>query len=150
MKNCFIPSAVALLAFAGLAQAQVQLYDNGSNATAGAVGTGGIAGAQLSVIDANSNIFGINANYTANVRVGDDFTVPCGLSWTVSQIKVYTYQTGAAAPSITGAFLQIWDGVPGAVGSTVIAGDDTTNLITNAATQVAWASPAIYRVQAGD
>ncbi len=149
MKNCFVPSAVALLAFAGLAQAQTELFNNGTNATAGAVGTAPIAGAALSVIDANSNIFGISANSGANVLVGDDFTVPCGRSWTVNSIKVYTYQTGATTPTITGAVLQIWDGLPGAPGSTVVFGDTTTNLITDTATQVAWASPAIYRVQAG-
>ncbi|MDV7402301.1 hypothetical protein RZS08_63345, partial [Arthrospira platensis SPKY1] len=58
-------------------------------------------------------------------RIADDFVVD-GL-WNISTLKLFAYQTNSpTASTITGAYVQIWDGHPAAGGS-VIWGDLTTN-----------------------
>ncbi|MCS6842145.1 MAG: cell shape-determining protein [Roseiflexus sp.] len=57
-------------------------------------------------------------------RLADDFVVD-GNGWRPSAITFYAYQTGATTPTstITGVVdLRLWDGPPGVVTSTVIAG----------------------------
>lgn len=59
-------------------------------------------------------------------RVADEFTMPG--EGRVEQVTFYAYQTGSTTTStMTGVYLRIWDGVPGAAGSNVIFGDHTTN-----------------------
>ncbi|MDW8234573.1 MAG: IPT/TIG domain-containing protein, partial [Roseiflexaceae bacterium] len=59
-------------------------------------------------------------------RLADDFTIPASDNgWRPSAITFYAYQTGATTPTstITGVVdLRLWDGPPGVVTSTVIAG----------------------------
>ena len=123
----FALPTLGLLAVAGLAQAQVTLFDNGSLVTAAGGGTGAIPGADLSQIAPGVGVFGVGINSAANVLLADDFSVPCGFSWTVSSIKVYAYQTGAVTPVLENGFVQIWDGQPGQPGSVIIAGDNVTD-----------------------
>jgi hypothetical protein len=50
----------------------------------------------------------------------------------VTTITVYAYQTGSPTTStMTSANLRIWNGVPGAVGSSVVWGDTTTNVLAS-------------------
>jgi len=54
------------------------------------------------------------------------------ISWTIDSIRVYAYQTGSTTTStLNDVRIQIWDGVPGAPGSTVVWGDLTTNRMTS-------------------
>jgi hypothetical protein len=68
----------------------------------------------------------------------DDFTVPTGETWTVSGIKVYLFNTTGTAPlSGAAARLELWKGFPEAAGSTVVAGNRTTNqTVTTTATNI--------------
>ncbi len=71
---------------------------------------------------------GAGAQTTANNRVADEVTLAA--DYDISELDFYTYQTGSTTTStITGITLQIWDGVPGAGGSTVVWGDATTNVL---------------------
>lgn len=73
--------------------------------------------------------FGAGHSLTAGVFVADDFTVPAGETWTINGFNFYAYQTGGTVVcTMTGYYVQIWDGPPGSTGATVIAGDRTTNL----------------------
>ncbi|HEX8297523.1 MAG TPA: hypothetical protein VF594_00065, partial [Rubricoccaceae bacterium] len=112
------------------AQSLALLYDNGPFQT----GTGnGAGGGNTSSIGAyGSTNFGFGHNAAAPVYVADDFVVPAG-GWTLSDMQFFTYQTGgnATTSSITGLFVQIWNGRPGEAGSTVVFGDLTTNRLAS-------------------
>ncbi len=97
-------------------------------------GTGAIAGADLSKIEAPSTLFGAGAQTSSSNSVADDFTVTGG-GWLVTGIRLYTYQTGATAPSITG--------VNWAIGS------DPSLSFNSATPTVSWWNPngvGVYRV----
>jgi hypothetical protein len=64
-------------------------------------------------------------------RLADDFVVGSG-GMNLTQVKFYAYTTGATTVTTTGATLQIWNGPPGAPGSTVVFGDTTTNRLQSA------------------
>jgi len=65
-------------------------------------------------------------------RSADDFVICDPAGWNISTITVYGYQTGSTPVStITAATLRIWNGVPGAGGSAIVFGDDTTNVLSS-------------------
>ena len=96
----------------------------------------GAGGGDVSALEGTETLFGWGAQTTANNIMADDFTVGAG-GWTVTAIRLYSYQTGATAPSITGAS---W-----AIGSAA-----TTSLTASTATVNWWApnSVAVYRTTA--
>lgn len=66
--------------------------------------------------------------------VAEDFVVPVGQVWTITDMNFYGYQTGADAKqssTFTSYVAQIWDGSPDNPASSVIAGDLTTNILSN-------------------
>lgn len=139
--------SLATVALHSAAFSQV-LWDNGPLLT----GTGnGFNGADTSVLEACTNLFGSNNNINAPIanrpagepmyRIADDFTLTrCS---DLSELEWFTYQTGSTTTStITGIYVQIWDGRPGDAGSSVVAGDLTTNLMT----ATSWTG--MYRVTA--
>jgi FG-GAP-like repeat len=117
------------------------IYDNGPFAT-GSVSRSGVAaptGAQWSESSYNygstteaDTLSGVGCQTigtsTGN-RCADDFNVPVGQTWTINQVITYSYQSGFAGTTspFVGATLRIWNGPPGAAGSTVVFGDTTTN-----------------------
>ncbi|NCT66977.1 MAG: hypothetical protein GXC76_04940 [Rhodanobacteraceae bacterium] len=108
------------------------LYDNGSLVTNPGAGAGGKDASALQTSVGNTS-YGSNISATNSFRAADDFTVPAG-GWTVDKVTLFTYQTGSTTTStITGANLRIWNGVPGAAGSTVVFGDTTTNRMASTA-----------------
>ena len=54
--------------------------------------------------------------------------------WTISEVVFYAYatETGGVTNPFEGVNLRIWNGVPGAPGSTVVFGDTATNRLTSA------------------
>lgn len=115
------------------------IYDNGGLATGATSNSGASApsGTQWSEAQNetgnttySNTLAGVSCSVTATqFRCADDFTVPSGQTWTISQVVTYAYQTGFAGTTspVTGATLQIWSGRPGDSGSTVIFGDTSTN-----------------------
>jgi hypothetical protein len=67
-----------------------------------------------------------------NFGLADDFTVPAGETWTLEQATFWGYQTDALMVTITNIGVQIWDGPPGAPGSSVVAGDISANCLNTA------------------
>lgn len=100
---------------------------------------GGFNGADLSALQNQvslpnipiaMNILGFGG--PAPGRLADDFVICDVGGWNISTITVYSYQTGSTPVStITNVTLRIWDGVPGVVGSNIVFGDSTTNVMTN-------------------
>lgn len=62
----------------------------------------GAGGGDVSALQGTETLFGWGAQTINSNTMADDFTVT-GAGWTVHSITVYSYQTGATAPSITGA-----------------------------------------------
>jgi hypothetical protein len=101
------------------------LHDNGPFITG--VGTG-FGGADISEIETGFNTFGYGFQNALGLRLADDFTVPSGQTWTLSNLHVRGYQTGApTSGTMTGGFVQIWSGGAPMSGGVVLAGDTTTN-----------------------
>ncbi|MEP0775109.1 MAG: hypothetical protein HRF46_12180, partial [Acidobacteriota bacterium] len=115
------------------------LYDNGPLVTHPG---GGFGGADASALqsDLGLSTYGFGHALSSGYRVADDITVPAG-GWYIDTITFFAYQTGSGTTStIDHINLRIWDGVPGAVGSTIVWGDTTTNRLVS----TAWSN--IYRV----
>jgi hypothetical protein len=128
MTKTLFSTVAAVLVCCGMALADgTELLSNGTIVTA--VGTGPNGG-DLSVVQEGLNINGFGTNVDSQNACADDFTVPCGVTWTLNSAKFYVYQTGAdpLGPStITAAYVAIFDGKPGAPGTSMIWGDLLTD-----------------------
>jgi hypothetical protein len=103
------------------------LWDNGPIIT---LPGGGCAGGDASVLETTvggHTLYGWNVNKTAYYYMADDFTSTA--EWNIDSIKFFAYQTSATTLTITGVYVQIWNGAPNA-GGTVIWGDTTTNRLS--------------------
>jgi N-acetylneuraminic acid mutarotase len=89
------------------------------------------------------NTLGFGNQFLTGNHMADEFEVTSLSGWQIETVTLYTYQTGTYAEppisTITGVYLQIWDGSPDQVGSSVIFGD----LITNRMVDTYWTG--IYR-----
>jgi hypothetical protein len=118
-----------------------QLWVNGPLATGNTAGSGTAApaGTQWSEC-AEDCASPTTSNTTAGFRAlqgtdrcADDFTIPTGQTWNITNIVFAGYQTGGTTtPTITGVTVRIFDGPPNA-GGNVIFGDTTTNRLASAA-----------------
>ncbi len=107
------------------------LYDNGPLITHPGICPAGAAASRLQG-NLGLTIFGFGAQQTAGNRIADNFTVPAGGGWNISEIVFFSYQTGSTTtPTHNDARVQIWNGPPNAGGS-VIFGDITTNRFAGA------------------
>jgi hypothetical protein len=108
------------------------LYDNGPLITHPGVCSAGASASRLqSAI--GLNVFGFTASTAGAFRIADNFTVPPGGGWNISEIVLFGYQTGSSTtPTFNNARVQIWNGAPNA-GGTVVFGDTTTNRFAGAA-----------------
>ena len=70
-------------------------------------------------------------NSSQNHWTGDDFTVPAGQTWNISNISFYGMEYNATTNPFDALHLQIWNGRPGLPGSSVIYGNATTNVLSN-------------------
>ena len=104
------------------------LFENGPVVTD--VG-GGPGGADFSFTEAPLTLYGWGVQFGVGNRLSDDFEVTDG-PWSVDSIIVWAYQTNSGNTStITGFYVQIWDGSPDDPGSTVIWGDVVTEVMDN-------------------
>jgi subtilisin-like proprotein convertase family protein len=103
------------------------LYDNGPLVTHPGGGAGGADASRLQNTSLGMTTFGFGNQFAVGNRMADDFTVPDS-GWILDSVTIYSYQTGSStASTITGLYVQIWDGPPNDPGSSVIFGDLTTN-----------------------
>ena len=104
------------------------LFENGPVVTD--VG-GGPGGADFSLTEAPLTLYGWGVQFGSGNRLADDFEV-IGGPWSVDSIIVWAYQTNSGNTStITGLYMQIWDGSPDDPGSSVIWGDVVTDVMDN-------------------
>ncbi len=116
----------------------VVLYDNGPLVNSPGTGAGGADESQLQTA-LGMNSLGAGHQFSLGYWVADDFTVPAG-GWQVDTITFFAYQTNSTTTStITGVYVQIFNGDPSA-GGTVVWGDTTTNRMAS----TGWSN--IYRV----
>ncbi len=111
------------------AQAQSVLYDNGPLITHSDNCSDDDA-SRLQT-DLGMNTLGFGNQLLLGNRMADDFTVPSE-GWDIDSITFFAYQTGASSDNstITGLYVQIWDGPPDDNESSVIWGDLTTNVLS--------------------
>lgn len=108
MRNRF-SLVLGVATCASTAWAQV-LYDNGPVVTHPGMGAGG---ADVSMCSINPNSAGSNMLQTTDplyFRVADDWVVPAGQTWKVSQLRLWGYATNAPPgfPGWTFYSLKIW------------------------------------------
>ncbi len=70
----------------------------------------GIGGINVSVINAPNTRVGYNATFTSGITLADDFTVPAGQQWSISNVLFYAYQTNVASFTFQNATISL---VPG-------------------------------------
>lgn len=134
----FAKLAILTAALAAPAMAQI-IYNNGPINTH-ATGGGPLGADPISALQTNLGLGTYGPTAGGTFRLADDFTVPCGESWTLNSLTVYAYITQAAAPfntisPFTSANYRIWSGKPGA-GGTVIHDFSAANQMT----ATAWAN----------
>ncbi|NTW23159.1 MAG: hypothetical protein HGA37_00555, partial [Lentimicrobium sp.] len=101
------------------------LYDNGPLVNSPGTGAGGADESVLQSTSLGMGTIGFGFQYLVGNHIADDFVVAG--NWTIDQFTFYAYQTGSTTTStITGGYLQIFDGDPSA-GGTLIWGDMVTN-----------------------
>src|SRR5262249_25033335 len=117
------------------------LVDYGSYVTG--IGNGFLF-ANTSAVEPGGHAYGFNC-LKGSYHVADDFDLPASAAgWQISSIKVLAYQTGLYGfpPNnpITGIYLRLWDGTPGAGGQ--VLAETSDNLFDSGA----WTG--VYRVDA--
>ncbi len=108
------------------------LWDNGPLVTHPGQGAGGADASARQSVTLGESVMGYSHQVASGARVADDFTADD--EWTVEQVELFAYQTGAgpANPTITRANIRIWDGSPLVPGSRVLHGDSLTDLLVAA------------------
>ena len=101
------------------------VYDNGPHIN--------VAGTpDLSVLESVTlamNTLGGNASNTAGFGFADDFELLAETE--ITEITGYAYQTGATSTSINAMYVTIWDGDPSDAASSIVWGDQTTNVFSS-------------------
>jgi hypothetical protein len=124
-----------------LAPEGTALFDNGPLVNSAGTGVGGADESVLQNVTLGMTTLGFGHQLLNGNRIADDFTVGDAAGWDVTTITFYAYQSGAGQPStISGVNLQIWDGDPSDVASSVVWGDSSTNVMS----ATGWSG--IYRV----
>ena len=113
-----------------IASPDAVLWDNGPLVTHPADCTG-LDASRLQNVTLGMSLYGFGNQVLNNNHMADDFVIS-GAPWQIDQITLFAYQTGASGSStITGVYLQIWDGPPNDPGSSVVWGDMTTNVMVS-------------------
>lgn len=123
-------AVAVLVACPPSAHAQIILYDNGPLVTH----SDNCSPDDASRLQTNlgMNTLGFGHQLFDDNHIADDFTVPEG-GWDIDSITFFAYQTGAARDNstITGLYVQIWDGPPSDNGSSIVWGDLVTNRLSS-------------------
>jgi len=112
----------------------VVLWDNGPLITHPG---GGFNGADASVLQTSllMSTYGFGNQFSVGNHMADDFQVTDAGGWQAENLIFFTYQTGTyvfpPVSTITGLYLQIWNGPPNNAGSSVIFGDLVTNRLAD-------------------
>lgn len=124
-----------------------KIYDNGplstGNLNSATPQDAAPAGKSWSEIQLTNGFYGFGT--TPNLSA-DDFIVPPGESWKIDSIKTYCYHSGytLAVSPVYATRIRIWKGEPDQVGSAIIVGDTSTNVLRSST------SSNIFRISKGD
>lgn len=132
---------LALIVAGAIGANGAQIYNNGPYVT-GTMSTGEPR-SEAQDTGAGGNTAGLNMANAA-FQAADDFVVPDGQTWTLSNLKVYGYQTGATANTFDGIYVQIYDTLPVDNNTVPIWGDFTTNRFVSST------FTGVYRTFLGD
>ena len=110
------------------------LFDNGPLVNSSGTGAGG---ADESVLQTNTlglHTYGFGHQFVFNYWITEDFTITDPSGWNITSFVFYAYQTNSAITStMTAVHFIIYDGVPGAAGTSIVWGDATTDRLTSTA-----------------
>jgi len=127
-ESSFVPDQVTPPAPVPPKDAKGILFENGPVVTHPG---GGPGGTDFSLTEAPLTLYGWGVQFTVGNRLSDDFEVTDG-PWDVDSIIVWGYQTNSGtASTMTGLYVQIWDGSPDDPASSVVWGDVTTDVLDN-------------------
>lgn len=128
-----------------------QIYSNGPISTGAnsSAATPVVAptGYTWSELQAPNTTLGSSGHYnnalTSDFSLSDEFVVPVGETWNLTNVDVFGYQTGYTGTVIPIDVLRvrIWNGDPSLTTSTVVFGNLTTNVLNNASS----AEALVYR-----
>lgn len=76
--------------------------------------------------------YGFGHQVSAGILISDEFVIPVGATWEIHDITFFAYQTGSPTnPStITGVYVEIFDGPPDNPASSRVWGDISVNTMT--------------------
>jgi len=115
------------------------LYDNGPLVTSPGTGVGGADESVLQTTSLGMTTLGFGHQILNDNRIADQFSIPAGETWDITNITFFAYQTGAPTTSTMNAVhVEIRDAMP--PGGSVVFGDMATNVMSS----TAWSG--IYRV----
>lgn len=123
-----------------------KIYDNGplstGNLNSATPQDAAPAGKSWSEMQLTNTFLGFSAESFISA---DDFIVPPGESWKIDSIKTYCYKSGytLAVSPVYATRIRIWKGEPDQVGSTIIVGDTSTNVLKSST------SSNIFRISKG-
>ena len=133
-------SKILLVLLLGLSSFNVfsqVIYSNGPISTGTnhvATSTTSPAGYTWSELQSPSGTLGFSGFYnnaaTTDFSIADDFVVPSGQTWALTNVNFYGYQTNYAGttPPIDAVRVRIWNGDPSSGTATIVYGDMTTNV----------------------
>lgn len=128
-----LSAAIALIAIAA-SGAIAQTYSNGPLVTHPG---GGFGGADASALETAIGLGTYGSNVSASFGIADDFTIPCGESWLITNLRFFAYQTGTTTTStITSVNYRIYDGDPSAGGNVVYDYSTSNSLVATAWTNM--------------
>lgn len=129
MKSVYLILPACFFLFSAVLLPAQVLFDNGPISNSTGTGSGGSDESVLLTTTFGMSTIGFGHQLTFNNRIADDFTVIS--LWQIDSIVFFAYQTGSTTTStITDVNFRIWDGIPDAMGSSILYGDTTTNQLS--------------------
>jgi len=122
---CAVASLALTLSISTSGSAQGVLFDNGPIITQNPPVAGLPAGTSASALQTalNLNAYGFGVAKSAGLRIADDFSIPANVTWDITSVTFYSYQTGSTTTSpISQTNVRIWSGAPNGGGSLVYDG----------------------------
>jgi Secretion system C-terminal sorting domain len=129
--------SVILLGLSSFNAVSQVIYSNGAFSTGTnhvATDTAAPVGYTWSEMESPSATIGFPVFYnnavTSDYSIADDFVVPTGQTWVLTNVNFYGYQTnyGGTTPPIDAVRVRIWNGDPSTGTATIVYGDMTTNV----------------------
>jgi hypothetical protein len=134
-----LPSSAQVLWDNGPLQTGTLSGNDVSMAESTGTAAGGATNSLLGTAARNETVSGSNPQHIA-----DNFTVPVGMIWNITNFRFYGYQTNSGTTStLNGVYFKIWSSQPGDPDDAAMFGDFATNRMTSTS------FTGIYRIASG-